>query len=136
MNQAVDAITAILGALGGLGGLGALVRWRVERRATRAKAALDEAGATKALTDIAVGLLTPLRTQVDELVKDLAHSRAEVVTLRDDVRGLHEWINLLIAALEAAGQPVPPRPSVLPPVATPITPSPRGGSSLRSEPPQ
>ena len=128
MNDAVTAITAILGTLGGLGGVGAMLRWRVEKRATRAKAALDETAATKALTDIAVSLLTPLRTQVAELVRDLAHSRAEVVTLRDDVRGLHDWINLLIAALEAAGQPVPARSSALPPVPPSPLPRPSPGS--------
>lgn len=134
MSDVVTAIVQVVTAVGGLAGIGAALRWGADRRASKAKTSIDTIGATKALTDIAVSLLTPLRSQVDELVRDLALSRAEVVTLRDDVRGLHEWISLLISALEAAGQPVPPRPTPLSPAPSP-TPHPRGGPSSESEPP-
>ena len=106
----LDALPQWLAALGGVAGIGALFRIGIERRTGKALAARKEADATRVVTDTAVGLLDPLKEQVEFLRQDLTRSRAEAVALRDDVRDLHEYINLLIDVIEAAGLPIPPRP--------------------------
>ena len=134
MNDALTAVLQIVTALGGVAGIGAVMKVGSDRRTSKAKALRDDAVATKAVVDTALGMLTPLRKQVDDLAADLAKSRQEAVALRDDVRGLHEWINDLITALENAGLPVPPRPT--PPLSAPsASDGPRRRRNHRSEPP-
>jgi hypothetical protein len=115
----VSAAAQILAAVGGAGGLGAWLRWSNDRRKQKHESAQRDITATKVITDTAVGLLKPLQDQITAMSEELTKSRAEAVALRDDVRGLHDWIQLLIDALEAHDIPVPARPA--PPQPSPAS---------------
>lgn len=115
-----DVLTQMLtalGALGGVAGLGAVAKIGVERRQGRAAAQRVEVDAGKVVTDTAVGLLEPLRTQIGFLAEELARSRAEAerdraesALLRREVHDLREYIGELVASLRGLQAPVPTPP--------------------------
>ena len=117
MTNVLDAAFQVALAIGSAGGLTALFRYSTDRRKAKNAAAQHEIDATKVITATAVGLLKPLQDQITAMSDELTRSRAEAVALRDDVRGLHEWIQQLIDVIEGAGLPVPPR--LIPPQPSP-----------------
>lgn len=107
-----EILLQIVTALGGIAGLGAVFDRIRDRRALklRAQAEADKAStdveraeidAAAAVTNVALGLLDPLRTQIASLHRDLEESRREV-------RALGAYIEVLIGALRIAQIPVPP----------------------------
>lgn len=118
MNLAdvLPQLVALLGAVGGVAGLGAVFRIGIDRRKGRAEAARSEVDAGKVVADTAVGLVEPLRAQIEYLGEELRESReeskqsrAETEALRREVHELRGYIAQLVDALAAAGAEIPPR---------------------------
>lgn len=119
--ELLPIVIGVLAAAGGGAGIGSLFRIGIERRKSRAEAAGGEASNSQVISDTAVGLLEPLRTQIEYLGEELVASRhesraarTESQELRAEVHELREYIAVIVAALAQAGAVVPaPPPGVV-----------------------
>jgi len=98
MNPYIPIIVSIVAALGTV--LVAYLTVRAGKRKTAAEA-------TQTLTDIAMGLVTPLKEQIDELTEELHNVEAEVSALKKENKLLHRWAQLLYSqVLESGHDPI------------------------------
>ena len=82
---------------------GVLTSW-LTVRASKKK---DAAAATQTLTDIAMGLVTPLKEQISELQEEMVSLEKEVANLKKENKLLHRWAQLLYSqVLEAGHDPI------------------------------
>ena len=106
----VGLFIAVLGALGGLGGIGALFMVRTQKRKL-----LADTGKTVAEADSIVADATSKRTDREARILDMyERGMANMQERLDDAEAkidrLTEYVEVLVVALRAAGQPVPPMP--------------------------
>lgn len=98
MSEAI--IVALIGA--GAGAFGALLGAFVQRRQNKASAKKDETQAADQITEIAMKLIAPLKTRIDELEAEVAELKARNVQLISWAEKLCEQVKAL------GGEPLPP----------------------------
>jgi hypothetical protein len=119
VSGVLDQAAQWLAAIGGTAGIGSLLKLGIDRRTAKSKA-------DQVVTDTAVGLLKPLKEQIQYL-QDQQHAEREVTELRArthqaEIGWLREYVGQLVEGLRSVGADVPPPPPM--PVRFEIAPPP------------